>query len=78
MDKNTDELKISKFFAQNISKDTKYLYYFHKFSVQDHLHEHFCTFVQFHVVSGFASVALIYFCFYNKKRAFGWGNTSRN
>ena len=42
---------------------TKYLCYFRKFSVQDHLHELFCTFEQFCVVSGFLCVALIYFFF---------------
>ena len=36
---------------------------FHKFSVQDHLYEHYCTFEQFCVVSGFVCVALIYFFF---------------
>ena len=37
-----------KFFAQNIWKEniTKYLCYFHKFSVHNHLHEHYCTFKQ--------------------------------
>ena len=59
-----------KFFAQNIWKEnvTKYLSYFHKFSVQDNLHEHFCTFEQFCVVSGFACVALIYFFFIIKRQ----------
>ena len=54
-----------KFFAQNIWKEkvTKYLCYFHKFPVQDHLHEHFRTFEQFCVVSGLACVALIYLFF---------------
>ena len=37
-----------KFFAQNIWKKKKHnkicIWYYHKFSVQDHLHEHYCTF----------------------------------
>ena len=54
-----------KFFAQRIWKENvaKYLCYLHKFSVQDHLHEHYCTFEQFCVVSGFVCVALRYFFF---------------
>ena len=54
-----------KFFAQNIWQEniTNYLCCFHKFLVQDHLYEHFCTLKQFYVVSGFACVALIYFFF---------------
>ena len=38
-----------KFFAQNIQKKkniTKYLCYFHRSSVQDHLRQHYCTLEQ--------------------------------
>ena len=35
-----------KFFAQNILKENITNIYFHKFSVEDHLHEHYCTFEQ--------------------------------
>ena len=54
-----------KFFTQNIWQEniTNYLCFFHKFLVQDHLYEHFCTLKQFCVFSGFACVALIYFFF---------------
>ena len=41
--------------------------YFHKFSFQDHLHEHYCNFGQFCIVSGFVCVALIYFFFIIKR-----------
>ena len=44
-----------------------FLCYFHKFSVQDHLHEHYCTFEQFCVVSGFIYVVLIHFFFIIKR-----------
>ena len=58
-----------KFFAQRIWKEnvTKYLCYLHKFSVQDHLHEHYCTFEQFCVVSDVVCVALRYFFFIIKR-----------
>ena len=42
-------------------KVAKYLCYFYKFLVPDHLHERFCTFDQFCVVLGFVYVELIYF-----------------
>ena len=54
----------TKYLKRNMSK---YLCYFHKFSVQDHLHEHFCTFEQFCVVLGFVCVALNYFFFIIKR-----------
>ena len=43
------------------------LCYFHKFSVQYHLCEHFCIFEQFFAVSGFVCVVLIYFFFIVKR-----------
>ena len=66
-----------KFFAHNIWKEnvTKYLCYFHKFSVQDHLHEYLrvvlCCFRLY--LRGFNL-----FLFYDKTRVFGWRNTDRN
>ena len=40
---------------------------FHKFSLQDHLHEHYRNFEQFCVVSGFVCEVLIYFFFIIKR-----------
>ena len=54
----------TKYLTENV---TKYLCYFHQFSVQDNLHEHYCAFEQFFVVSGFFCVALIYFFFIIKR-----------
>ena len=59
-------------------KRYKICFFFHKFSVQDHLHEDFCTFKQFSVILGFVCMALINFFFHNKTRDFGWRNTDRN
>ena len=57
------------FFAQNIWKEnvTKHLCYFHKFWVEDDLHEHYCAFDQFCVVSGFF-FAWLWFIFFIIKR----------
>ena len=43
--------------------------YFHKFSVKDPLHEHFCTFEQFCVVSGSVCVALNHFFLIIKRKS---------
>ena len=40
---------------------------FSQISFQNHLHENFCTFEQFCVVSGFVCVTLIYFFFTIKR-----------
>ena len=54
-----------KAFAKNIWNEsiTRYLCYFHKFLVQAYLNEHFWTFEDICVVSGFVCVALIGFFF---------------
>ena len=54
-----------KAFAKNIWNEniTRYLCYFHKFLVQAHLNEHFWTFEDICVVSGFVCLALTGFFF---------------
>ena len=44
-----------------------FICYFHRFLVEDYLHEHYCTFEQFCVVSGFIYMVLIYFFFMIKR-----------
>ena len=54
-----------KYLKKNVAK---YLCYLQKFSVQGHIHEHYYTFEQFCIVSGFVFVALIYFFFIIKRQ----------
>ena len=44
-------------------KSHKKLIFFHKLSVEDHFHDHFCTFGQFCFVSGCGGMVLIYSLF---------------